>query len=177
MSEVITVARPYAKAAFDVAVKHKALDKWLEMLAFSTEVVKNETVQSLLQGSLGTQKMGELFVQLCGDQLNEHGQNLIKVMAENGRLSALPAVLAEFVALKSELDKQLDASVCSASPLSDTDITKIQASLEKRYGRTVKLNCSVDPSLMAGLVIKAGDEIIDATVRSKLNRLAEALQS
>ncbi len=177
MSEVITVARPYAKAAFDVAVKHKALDKWLEMLAFSTEVVKNETVQSLLQGSLGTQKMGELFVQLCGDQLNEHGQNLIKVMAENGRLSALPAVLAEFVALKSELDKQLDASVCSASPLSDADITKIQASLEKRYGRTVKLNCSVDPSLMAGLVIKAGDEIIDATVRSKLNRLAEALQS
>lgn len=177
MSEVITVARPYAKAAFDVAVEHKALDKWLEMLAFSTEVVKNETVQSLLQGSLGTQKMGELFVQLCGDQLNEHGQNLIKVMAENGRLSALPAVLAEFVALKSELDKQLDASVCSASPLSDADITKIQASLEKRYGRTVKLNCSVDPSLMAGLVIKAGDEIIDATVRSKLNRLAEALQS
>ena len=177
MSEVITVARPYAKAAFDVTVKHKALDKWLEMLAFSTEVVKNETVQSLLQGSLGTQKMGELFVQLCGDQLNEHGQNLIKVMAENGRLSALPAVLAEFVALKSELDKQLDASVCSASPLSDADITKIQASLEKRYGRTVKLNCSVDPSLMAGLVIKAGDEIIDATVRSKLNRLAEALQS
>ena len=177
MSEVITVARPYAKAAFDVAVKHKALDKWLEMLAFSTEVVKNETVQSLLQGSLGTQKMGELFVQLCGDQLNEHGQNLIKVMAENGRLSALPAVLAEFVALKSELDKQLDASVCSASPLSDADITKLKASLEKRYGRTVKLNCSVDPSLMAGLVIKAGDEIIDATVRSKLNRLAEALQS
>ena len=177
MYEVITVARPYAKAAFDVAVEHKALDKWLEMLAFSTEVVKNETVQSLLQGSLGTQKMGELFVQLCGDQLNEHGQNLIKVMAENGRLSALPAVLAEFVALKSELDKQLDASVCSASPLSDADITKIQASLEKRYGRTVKLNCSVDPSLMAGLVIKAGDEIIDATVRSKLNRLAEALQS
>ncbi|MGL4206758.1 MAG: F0F1 ATP synthase subunit delta [Aeromonadaceae bacterium] len=177
MSEVITVARPYAKAAFDVAVKHKALDKWLEMLTFSAEVVKNETVESLLQGSLGAEKLGELFVQLCGDQLNEHGQNLIKVMAENGRLSVLPAVLAEFVALKSELDKQLDASVCSASPLSDADITKLKASLEKRYGRSVRLECSVDPSLMAGLVIKAGDEIIDATVRSKLNRLAEALQS
>ena len=177
MSEVITVARPYAKAAFDVAVKHKALDKWLEMLTFSAEVVKNETVESLLQGSLGAEKLGELFVQLCGDQLNEHGQNLIKVMAENGRLSVLPAVLAEFVALKSELDKQLDASVCSASPLSDADIAKLKASLEKRYGRTVRLECSVDPSLMAGLVIKAGDEIIDATVRSKLNRLAEALQS
>jgi len=177
MSEVITVARPYAKAAFDVAVEHKALDKWLEMLTFAAEVAHNDTVQGLLHGSLGTEKLGDLFVQICGDQLNEQGQNLMKVMAENGRLSVLPAVLTEFVALKSELDKQLDASVCSASPLSDVDIAKIQASLEKRYGRTVKLNFSIDPSLMAGLVIKAGDEIIDASIRNKLNRLAEALQS
>jgi len=177
MSEVITVARPYAKAAFDVAVEHKALDKWLEMLTFAAEVAHNDTVQGLLHGSLGTEKLGDLFVQICGDQLNEQGQNLIKVMAENGRLSVLPAVLTEFVALKSELDKQLDASVCSASPLSDADVAKIQASLEKRYGRTVKLNFSIDPSLMAGLVIKAGDDIIDASIRNKLNRLAEALQS
>ncbi len=177
MSEVITVARPYAKAAFDVAVEHKALDKWLEMLSFAVAVANNDTVQGLLHGSLGTEKLGDLFVQICGDQLNEQGQNLIKVMAENGRLGVLPAVLAEFVALKSELDKQLDASVCSASPLSDADVAKIQASLEKRYGRTVKLNFSIDPSLMAGLVIKAGDEIIDASIRNKLNRLAEALES
>ena len=177
MSEVITVARPYAKAAFDVAVEHKALDKWLEMLSFAVAVANNDTVQGLLHGSLGTEKLGDLFVQICGDQLNEQGQNLMKVMAENGRLSVLPAVLTEFVALKSELDKQLDASVCSASPLSDADIAKIQASLEKRYGRTVKLNFSIDPSLMAGLVIKPGDEIIDASIRNKLNRLAEALQS
>jgi F-type H+-transporting ATPase subunit delta len=177
MSEVITVARPYAKAAFDVAVEHKALDKWLEMLSFAVAVANNDTVQGLLHGSLGTEKLGDLFVQICGDQLNEQGQNLIKVMAENGRLGVLPAVLAEFVALKSELDKQLDASVCSASPLSDADVAKIQASLEKRYGRTVNLNFSIDPSLMAGLVIKAGDDIIDASIRNKLNRLAEALQS
>lgn len=177
MSEVITVARPYAKAAFDVAVEHKALDKWLEMLTFAAEVAHNDTVQGLLHGSLGTEKLGDLFVQICGDQLNEQGQNLIKVMAENGRLSVLPAVLTEFVALKSELEKQLDASVCSASPLSDADVAKIQASLEKRYGRSVKLNFSIDPSLMAGLVIKAGDDIIDASIRNKLNRLAEALQS
>lgn len=177
MSEVITVARPYAKAAFDVAVEHKALDKWLEMLTFAAEVAHNDTVQGLLHGSLGTEKLGDLFVQICGDQLNEQGQNLTKVMAENGRLSVLPAVLTEFVALKSELEKQLDASVCSASPLSDADVAKIQASLEKRYGRTVKLNFSIDPSLMAGLVIKAGDDIIDASIRNKLNRLAEALQS
>lgn len=177
MSEVTTIARPYAKAAFDFALEHKALDKWLGMLAFSAEVAKNDTMQSLFQGALAASELGDLFVRICGEQLDEHGQNLMKVMAENGRLSVLPAVLAEFVALKSELDKQLDAEVTSASPLSDVDMAKIQASLEKRYGKTVKLNCTVDPALMAGLVIKAGDEIIDASVRSKLNRLAEALQS
>ncbi|MFC3913052.1 F0F1 ATP synthase subunit delta [Pseudaeromonas sharmana] len=177
MSEVTTIARPYAKAAFDFAVEHKALDKWLGMLLFAAEVAKNDTMQSLFQGSLAARELGDLFVRICGDELDEKGQNLMRVMAENGRLSVLPAVLAEFVALKSELDKQLDAEVTSASPLSDADMAKIQASLEKRYGRTVKLNCTVDPALMAGLVIKAGDEIIDASVRSKLNRLAEALQS
>ena len=177
MSEVITVARPYAKAAFDVAVEQKTLDKWLGMLTFATEVAKNDTMKNLLGGVMAAESLGELFIQICGEQLDKNGQNLIRVMAENGRLSVLPAVLTEFVALKSELDKQLDASVCSASPLSDADIAKIQASLEKRYGRTVKLNFSIDPSLMAGLVIKAGDEIIDASIRNKLNRLAEALQS
>ena len=177
MSEVITVARPYAKAAFDVAVEQKTLDKWLSMLTFATEVAKNDTMKNLLGGVMAAESLGELFIQICGEQLDKNGQNLIRVMAENGRLSVLPAVLAEFVALKSELDKQLDAEVTSASPLSDVDMAKIQASLEKRYGRTVKLNCTVDPALMAGLVIKAGDEIIDASVRSKLNRLAEALQS
>lgn len=177
MSEVITVARPYAKAAFDFASEHQAVDTWLSMLGFAAEVAKNDTIQGLLQGALGAKELGDLFVGICGDQLNEHGQNLVRVMAENGRLSVLPAVLDEFAALKRELDKQLNAEVCSASPLSDAEIAKIQGSLEKRYGRAVKLNCRIDPSLMGGLVIKAGDEIIDASVRSKLNRLAEALQS
>lgn len=177
MSEMTTIARPYAKAAFDFAVEHKTLESWLGMLTFATEVAKNDTMQSLFQGSVAAAELGDLFVRVCGEQLDTNGQNLIRVMAENGRLSALPAVLAEFVTLKSELDKQLDAEVISATPLGETEMTRIQAALEKRYGRAVKLTCSLDPSLMAGVVIKAGDEIIDASVRSKLNRLAEALQS
>ena len=177
MSEVITVARPYAKAAFDVAVEHKALDQWLSMLTFAAEVAANATMQELLHGSLGTQKLGELFVQICGDQLNEQGQNLMKVMAENGRLSVLPDVLVEFTALKAELDKEVEAVITSAAALSDAEKTKIQKSLENRYQRKVRLTCQLDPSLMAGLVIKIGDDIIDASVRSKLTRLAEALQS
>ena len=177
MSEVTTIARPYAKAAFDFAVEQKAVDSWLSMLLFAAEVSKDDTVQQLIHSSMAPEQLAQLFNQICGEQLNEQGQNLIRVMAENGRLSVLPAVVAEFSALKAELDKELEAKITSATALSEAEKAKIQKSLEARYQRTVRLTCQLDPSLMAGLVIKIGDDIIDASVRSKLNRLAEALQS
>ena len=177
MSEVTTIARPYAKAAFDFAVEQKAVDSWLSMLLFAAEVSKDDTVQQLIHSSMAPEQLAQLFNQICGEQLNEQGQNLIRVMAENGRLSVLPAVVAEFSALTAELDKDLEAQITSATALSEAEKAKIQKSLEARYQRTVRLTCQLDPSLMAGLVIKIGDDIIDASVRSKLNRLAEALQS
>ena len=177
MSEVTTIARPYAKAAFDFAVEQNAVEAWSTMLFFAAEVSKDDTMQQVINSALAPEQLANVFVQVCGDQLNEYSQNLIKVMAENGRLSVLPAVFAEFTALKAELDKQLEAVVTSAKALSDAEKAKIQAALEKRYDRKVRLTCQLDPAVMAGLVIKVGDDIIDASVRSKLNRLAEALQS
>ena len=177
MSEVTTIARPYAKAAFDFAVEQKAVDSWLSMLLFAAEVSKDSTLQQVIHSSIAPDQLAQLFIQICGEQLNEYGHNLIKVMAENGRLSVLPDVLVEFTALKAELDKEVEAVITSAAALSDAEKTKIQKSLENRYQRKVRLTCQLDPSLMAGLVIKIGDDIIDASVRSKLTRLAEALQS
>ena len=177
MSEVTTIARPYAKAAFDFAVEQKAVDSWLEMLVFAAEVSKDSTLQQVIHSSIAPDQLAQLFIQICGEQLNEYGHNLIKVMAENGRLSVLPDVLVEFTALKAELDKEVEAVITSAAALSDAEKTKIQKSLENRYQRKVRLTCQLDPSLMAGLVIKIGDDIIDASVRIKLTRLAEALQS
>lgn len=177
MSELTTIARPYAKAAFEFAVEHKAVDQWLEMLSFTAEVVKNDTIRNMVNGSVAADALSTLFVSVCGEQLDEHGQNLIRVMAENGRLGVLPAVLAEFVALKAELDKEVQADVISAIELTDQQKANIQASLAQRLARKVKLNCSIDASLMAGVLIKAGDLVIDGTVRGKLGRMADALQS
>ena len=153
------------------------MDSWLEMLVFAAEVSKDSTLQQVIHSSIAPDQLAQLFIQICGEQLNEYGHNLIKVMAENGRLSVLPDVLVEFTALKAELDKEVEAVITSAAALSDAEKTKIQKSLENRYQRKVRLTCQLDPSLMAGLVIKIGDDIIDASVRSKLTRLAEALQS
>lgn len=175
--EMKTIARPYAKAAFDFAVEKKAVDNWLTMLAFAAQVAKDKQVADLINSNLNAEKMADLFLAVCGDQLNEQGQNLIRVMAINGRLSVLPAVVQEFAAMKADLDREVAVDVTAAAELTEQQMAKIQASLEKRLDRKVKLNCSVDTALMAGIIIRAGDLVIDGSVRGRLSRLAETLQS
>lgn len=175
--ETKTIARPYAKAAFDFAVEKNAVENWLTMLGFAAVVAQNQNMAQVLSSDLNAEKMAGVFLAVCGEQLDEQGQNLIRAMAANGRLSVLPAVVQEFALMKAELDREVEADVVSAAKLTKQQVAKIQASLEKRLGRKVKLNCSVDTSLMAGLIIKAGDMVIDGSVRGRLSRLAETLQS
>ncbi|WP_174872463.1 F0F1 ATP synthase subunit delta [Pectobacterium polaris] len=177
MSEFVTVARPYAKAAFDFAVENQALDRWQNMLAFSAEVARNEQIAELLSGAVAPIELAKTFIAVCGDQLDEAGQNLIKVMAENGRLPVLPEVLEQFIQLRATLESTVDVDVISASTLSEQQQSKIVAAMEKRLSRKVKLNCKIDKSVMAGVVIRAGDMVIDGSIRGRLERLADVLQS
>lgn len=177
MSELTTIARPYAKAAFDFAVESADIAKWQEMLAFAAEVTKNDDIRSVLASALAPEKLADLFINICEEQLNTQGQNFIKVLAENNRLSVLPNIFAMFNAFKADYDKEIDVDVTSAVKLSKTQKDKISAALEKRLARKVKLICNVDPALIAGVIIKAGDTVIDGSVNSKLNRLSDALQA
>lgn len=177
MSELTTVARPYAKAAFDYAVEKQAVSQWQEMLVFAGEVAKNEQMSDIISSAMAADKLAELFNNVCGEQLDQAGQNLVGVLAENGRLKALPDIAVLFNQYKAEFDKEIDADVVSAVQLSDKQLKDISASLEKRLARKVKLNCSVDAAIVAGVIIKAGDTVIDGSVRSKLDRLSDALQS
>lgn len=177
MSELTTIARPYAKAAFDFAVEKNALDQWVDMLTFAAEITKNTEMADLISGSVSATKVAEIFIAVGGEQFDEFGQNLVKVMAENGRLVALPYVLAEFTMLKKEHEKQVDVDVISATELTQEQLTEIGIKLEKRLERKVKLNCSVDETLLGGVIIRAGDLVIDNSARGRLNRLSDALQS
>lgn len=177
MSEFVTVARPYAKAAFDFAVEHQSLDRWQSMLAFTAEVTRNEQIEELLSGALAPETLSQTFIAVCGEQLDDAGQNLIKVMAENGRLRVLPEVLQQFIELRASLEAIAEVEVTSATPLSEEQQAKIAAAMEKRLSRKVKLNCKIDKSVLAGVVIRAGDMVIDGSVRSRLERLADVLQS
>lgn len=177
MSEFITVARPYAKAAFEFAVESQALDKWHEMLVFASEVAKNEDMQSFLSSSASSEIVADVFCKVCDDQLDEKGQNLVKIMAENGRLPALPAVVDLFAEMHAEYSKEITVDVTAAVELTAEQVEKLSAALEKRLERKVKLNCNVDNTVVGGLMIKAGDTVIDGSVRGKLDRLSDTLRS
>ncbi|MGB0893845.1 MAG: F0F1 ATP synthase subunit delta [Parashewanella sp.] len=177
MAELTTIARPYAKAAFDFAVEQNAVQNWAEMLEFAAVVSAHQDVNPMLKGAIAPKELAQFFIGICGEQLNEQGHNLIKVMAENGRLEVLPAVSELFAEFQNEWAKEVEADVISATELSSEKQQQISQQLEQRLARKVKLNCSIDASLVAGVIIKAGDLVIDGSVRGKLSRLSDDLQS
>ncbi len=176
MSELTTIARPYAKAAFEFAVDKNAVADWNDMLEFAAQVASNEQVLSFVS-SKASEEQAEIFISVCAEQINEYGQNLIKVLAENGRLVALPAVAELFTEFKAEYDKEIDVDITSATELAASQQEALVSALEKRFSRKIKLNCRVDETLVGGLVVKAGDNVIDGSIRGKLDRLASTLQS
>lgn len=177
MSELTTVARPYARAAFEFAVSKDNIEAWSTMLFFAAEVAQDATVANILTRDKAPQELANLFITICDGQLDENGQNFIKVLAENGRLSVLPRVAQLYVDLESEYKKEVDAVVVSAYALSKAQQKELSKSLEKRLARKVNLNCSIDKSLIAGMVITAGDLVIDSSAVGQLNRLSNTLQS
>jgi len=116
MSELTTIARPYAKAAFDFAIEQSAVEKWTDMLGFAAAVAEDETVKAYLSSSLSAQKLADTVISICGEQLDQYGQNLIRLMAENKRLSAIPTVFEEFKHYVEEHQAIAEVEVTSAQP-------------------------------------------------------------
>lgn len=175
MSDLTTVARPYAKAAFDFANEQGQLDKWQEMLQFAALVVENETMAEMAQSSLATTTVAQTFIDVCGEQLDQFGQNFIRVMAENKRLGTLPAVLQGFLALRAELEHTKEVQVLSATKLTKAQENKIRTALEKRLNCKVRIVSQVDKSLLAGVIIRYDDTVIDGSSKGQLNRLSQEL--
>ena len=181
MSELTTIARPYAKAVFDFAIEQRSIDKstvkkWEEMLGFLAEVVENDTMKDFLTSSFSAEKLADTVISICGEQVDQYGQNLIRLMAENKRLIVLPIVFKEFQHYVEEYNAIAEVQVTSAQPLSIAQQEKVAAAMEKKLARKIKLNCNVDASLIAGVIIRTDDFVIDGSSRGQLNRLANELQ-
>ncbi len=176
MADKTTIARPYAKAAFEDARAHGRLAPWSEALAIAAEVVRDERVQSLLGNPRVTpQQLAELVIDIAGGGLDEDGRNFVRTLAENRRLAVLPEIAALFEELKDREEGVVDVTVTSAAPLPDRQREELSASLQRRLRRQVRLHCEIDPQLIGGAVLKAGDLVIDGSLRSRLDRIAYEL--
>ena len=176
MAERATVARPYAKAAFAYASEHGRLAEWSRWLATARGVVESDEFQKLERSpGITTADLLGLVTSICGDGLDAHGKAFFGVLAENGRLDFVPEVAERFEEFKAESESVADAEVISATALDEAQKQRLAAALQKRLNRTVRLTCSVDPTLIGGAVVRSGDLLIDGSLRDRLGRLETEL--
>jgi F-type H+-transporting ATPase subunit delta len=182
MADQSTIARPYAKAVFDVATKARALEGWAAALAAAGEIVADETVRThLRRPELDDAERAKFVAHMCKDLPGTEvlkggaGENLLKLLSENDRLSVLPEIARQFEALKIEAESKVKATLVTASKVDAKQATKVAEALERRLGRKVDLEVTVDPTLLGGAIVRAEDMMIDGSVRSQLQRLAETL--
>jgi F-type H+-transporting ATPase subunit delta len=176
MAEAITTARPYAQAAFEEARKLADLKGWSAVLISMAEAINNPEVREAVSNPRVTKSQIEgLMEALLGSQANARQRNFIKVLVENRRLLLLPEIVSIFEALRAEAEKTVNVMVDSAFELTAEQQEKISRALKARMGREIKLVCKVDKDLLGGVVIRAGDKVIDGSARTRLSEMANAL--
>lgn len=175
MIQPITLARPYARAAFEIASAHNARSEWSEKLAFAAVVAADPRVASLLGDPRATDNdLAELALPHAepGDSLFA---NFVRLLTRNHRLAVLPEIHALFEALKDQAEQVLKVTVRSSTPIDATESAHLQAALKRRFKRDIEIEHSIDPTLLGGAIIDAGDVVIDGSLRGRLARLEQAL--
>src|SRR5579859_1613537 len=176
MADRLTIARPYARAAFEEAQERRSLPAWSRALRTGADVVKDPRVGELMGNPHVTpQQMADLLIGIAGDSLGAQGQNFLRTLADNHRLPYLPEIAAQFDSLKDAAEGVADVTVTSAAALNEAQRQKITLALGKRLKREVRLHCEVDPQLIGGAILRSGDLVIDGSLRSRLERIAYEL--
>jgi len=176
--ENVTIARPYAEAVFALADAAGALDKWDDLLAAMAVVAAVPDMRRATgDPNLSDQQLYGIFAAACGDKLPAEAQNLVRLLIENKRLDLLPEIHTLYKALKNQRQSMVDAVISSAFPLDNAQLSALVAELEKRFKSKVKPHVSVDKQLIGGVRMQVGDEMIDGSVRGKLDTMAAALKN
>ena len=178
MSELSSLARPYAKAIFELARDAGEYEQWSEQLAFLAVVAGDESMTELLSSpTVSEHQLVEIVLDVANDQLNEQGQNLARLLVHNGRLSAMQDINEQFQFLRDEAEQVIEAQLITASEVDDSQKQKIESALATRLGKKIKLETSVDESLIGGAVVRAGDWVVDGSVKAQLQDLVSTIGS
>ena len=175
-SNMPTVARPYARAAFDIALAHDALPAWSNMLELLAAVVTDERVADIIgDPRFDYAQKAEQITAICRDELDELGRNFVKTLAKHERLVALPEIAAQFADARADHERQARIQVVSAYPLSEAQQNTLAEALARRLNREISITTLVDKSLIGGVIVHAGDTVIDGSIRGRLAQLRSAL--
>ena len=178
MTERTTLARPYAEAVYRLAHAGKSLKAWSEMLQLAAAVAVDPQVTALIDNPrVPRERFVAFFLDTCGKRLDKDAANFIRLLSENHRLVLLPEIAALYEALRAQAEGRVEAEVVSASEVTAAQLKDIAAALKKRLGRDIDLSTRIDPALIGGIVIRAGDLVIDGSVQGKLRALATHLNS
>lgn len=176
MSDNTTAARPYAKAAFEIAQADSKQSEWSDVLALLSQVINNNDMQDVLDSPhMGAADKGGLLIDISSDGLSDNHRNFVKLLAENGRLALMPEISVLYEELRAEAESKIEATVTSAYPLTDAQQQSMTEALKKKLGCDVTLVTQTDSTLIGGAVIKAGDLVIDGSAQARLDSLALTL--
>lgn len=175
-ADAITIARPYAEAAFDRAVETDKLDLWSDMLGLLAAISKDPAMAGLIASpKLDRRQMAELVLEIGGGRLSDEGQNLVRLLADNGRLSVMPEIAELFEDRKADHQGTLDVLVTTAFPLNAAQTRSLEMALQQKLGREVRIASEQDADLIGGIRLRAGDLVIDGSVAGQLGQLANVL--
>lgn len=178
MAEAITVARPYAEAVYKHAVASENLEQWSKILRLAASVAEHDDVKPLIGNPvISAKQLAEVFIEIGKGKFNSETRNLMMLLAENKRIFILPQISQLFEQLKAQHEGVLEAKIVSAFAMEGKQLKKLVDDLEQKFKRKIDAQVSVDPELIGGVKVEIGDEILDASVRGKLDAMAIALKS
>ena len=178
MAEISTIARPYAVAIFNLAKEEKSLSDWSDMLALMSSIVENKDIKLFIQDSKVLDVDREkVLLDICGNQINNSGKNLIKLLVEYKRLLILSEITSVFESLKADDEGAMEAQIIMAEKPDEKMVENLINSLEKRFDKKIEGKVVIDKSIVGGTKIIVGDSVIDASVREQLDNLAYTLKA
>lgn len=178
MAEAITVARPYADAVYKLAVANNSLSQWSKMLQLAAEIAEDEQVKLLIGNPVVSAKqLGDIFLEIGRSKFNAEARNLMMLLIENKRIVVLSQISQLFEQLRAQHEGVLEAKIVSAFAMENRQLKKLVEDLEQKFKRKIEAQVSIDPELIGGIKVEVGDEILDASVRGKLEAMAVALKS
>jgi F-type H+-transporting ATPase subunit delta len=176
MAELSTIARPYAQAIFQLAQASGEFSRWSDVLELLGVVAQDTNLAPLLGSPrISRQELADLVIGVAGDRLDDAGRNLVRLLAEGRRLALLPEIGTQYNQLRAVAEGTIEARLITALPVDATASDSIAAALSKRLNRKVTLTTETDASLLGGAVVRAGDLVIDGSVRGRLERMAATL--